>query len=77
MQPVASDFQITKTLRLQYLLHLPPDARTTSNARWPLILFLHGRGESGDDIEAVRREGLPPNRSGRDSVRSASFNAQF
>jgi predicted peptidase len=60
MQPVASDFQITKTVRLQYLLHLPPDARTTSNARWPLILFLHGRGESGDDIEAVRREGLPP-----------------
>jgi predicted peptidase len=27
---------------------------------WPLILFLHGRGERGSDLESVLRYGVPP-----------------
>ena len=27
--------------------------------RWPLVLFLHGSGEIGDDLEPVRRSPLP------------------
>ena len=27
--------------------------------RWPLIFFLHGSGERGDDVEQVKAHGLP------------------
>jgi predicted peptidase len=27
--------------------------------RWPVILFLHGSGERGDDLTAVKKHGLP------------------
>ena len=40
-----------------YLLYLPADHENES--AWPLILFLHGGGERGDDLSHVRREGLP------------------
>jgi dienelactone hydrolase len=43
---------------LDYLAYLP-DGYYRSLRRWPLILALHGRGESGDDIDLVRRQGLP------------------
>ncbi len=35
-------------LTLNYLLYLPPGYE--SKTGWPLILFLHGSGESGSDI---------------------------
>ncbi len=43
---------------LDYLVYLP-DGYYRSSGRWPLILTLHGRGESGDDSDLVRRQGLP------------------
>jgi dienelactone hydrolase len=43
---------------LDYLVYLPDGYYRTWN-RWPLILTLHGRGESGEDIGLVRRQGLP------------------
>jgi dienelactone hydrolase len=43
---------------LDYLVYLP-DGYYRTRARWPLILTLHGRGESGDDIGLVRAQGLP------------------
>jgi predicted esterase len=39
-----------------FLLHLPPNYQ--SQPRWPLILFLHGAGERGDDLTLVQHEGL-------------------
>jgi len=42
---------------LRYLLHLP--AAYEDRPSWPLILFLHGAGERGDDLTLVLREGLP------------------
>ncbi|NQU41029.1 MAG: dienelactone hydrolase family protein [Lentisphaerae bacterium] len=41
-----------------YLVILPA-AYQESEAAWPLILFLHGSGESGDDLDRVAAEGLP------------------
>ena len=41
----------------RYLLHLP--AAYESRSDWPMILFLHGAGERGDDLALVKREGLP------------------
>jgi predicted esterase len=43
---------------LDYLVYLP-DGYYRSLRCWPLILTLHGRGESGNDIDLVRRQGLP------------------
>jgi predicted peptidase len=42
---------------LKYLLYLPPDY-AKQNA-WPLLLFLHGAGERGDDLELVKKHGPP------------------
>lgn len=48
----------TENGELPYLLHLPAgDAHDA--ARWPLILFLHGRGERGADPDLVKTQGLP------------------
>lgn len=41
----------------RHLLHRP--RAYESRQKWPLILFLHGDGERGDDLALVRREGLP------------------
>src|SRR5687768_16967234 len=40
----------------RYLLFLPAGYESGSE-RWPLILFLHGGGERGDDIEKVKVHG--------------------
>ncbi len=49
---------ITKHVTCNYLLFLPKGYRK-SDARWPLILFLHGSGERGDDLALVKRHGPP------------------
>ncbi|MGQ9631523.1 MAG: prolyl oligopeptidase family serine peptidase [bacterium] len=53
------EMQITKTVRLNYLLFLPKGYGTNPRRRWPLILFLHGAGERGDDLELVKKHGIP------------------
>ncbi len=50
---------ITRTVRLDYLLSLPAGYGDEPRRGWPLILFLHGAGERGDDIERVRTHGIP------------------
>jgi len=52
------EVQITKTVRLNYLLFLPQGYGTTPGEEWPLILFLHGAGERGDDLELVKKHGI-------------------
>jgi len=49
---------LKKTVSLNYLLHLPQDY-STSKKDYPLILFLHGAGERGDDLELVKIHGIP------------------
>jgi predicted peptidase len=43
---------------LRYLLYQPPGYSSDAQC-WPLILFLHGGGERGYDIELVKTQGLP------------------
>jgi predicted peptidase len=50
---------IEQTVRLRYLLFLPQDYGTNPDRKWPLILFLHGAGERGDDLELVKIHGIP------------------
>ena len=52
------DQKITVHARLEYLLSLPTDYGK-SRKSWPLVLFLHGSGESGDDLNKVKVHGPP------------------
>jgi pimeloyl-ACP methyl ester carboxylesterase len=42
-----------------YLLSLPSDYELDSTRKWPLLLFLHGSGESGHDLQKVKIHGPP------------------
>ncbi len=53
----AKELNRQATVRLKYLLHLPKDYGTQE--KWPLILFLHGAGERGDNLELVKKHGPP------------------
>ena len=44
---------------LKYLFFLPKDFYSDKNTRWPVILFLHGMGERGADLELVKIHGIP------------------
>jgi predicted peptidase len=42
-----------------YLLYLPENYEEKSDKKWPLILFLHGSGEQGDNVELLKKYGIP------------------
>jgi len=45
--------------QLGYWLYLPRAYEADPQQRWPLILFLHGAGERGADLEIVKVNGIP------------------
>ena len=49
----------TRNVRFNYLLFLPKDYGTDPHKKWPLILFLHGAGETGNDLEMLEKHGIP------------------
>lgn len=57
-QPKHFEKQITITVKLDYLLSLP-EGYEQGDKKWPLVLFLHGAGESGSDLEKVKIHGPP------------------
>ncbi len=58
--------EILKKISLDYLLYLPENYE--SKSEWPLILFLHGAGEVGDDIEIIKSQGLPKKLESTDEI---------
>jgi predicted peptidase len=50
--------EVKITLSANYLLYLPEDYED-SEKQFPLVLFLHGMGERGTDIEKVKTHGIP------------------
>jgi predicted peptidase len=50
--------EITVKVKLKYLLFLPEGYEKTDKS-WPLVLFLHGSGESGNDLPKVKLHGPP------------------
>jgi predicted peptidase len=50
---------VTKTATYNFLVHLPPSYRSATKQKYPLILFLHGAGERGDDVAKVAVHGPP------------------
>lgn len=57
--PVQQEMTMSKSIdtQLDYLLALPQDYE--SRDAWPLLLFLHGAGERGDDLDLVKVHGPP------------------
>ncbi|NLO32363.1 MAG: prolyl oligopeptidase family serine peptidase [Candidatus Hydrogenedentes bacterium] len=50
--------EIKSTVETNYLLFLPENYDQTQQ-QWPLLLFLHGAGERGDDLSKVEVHGPP------------------
>ena len=44
---------------LKYLIYLPHDYAADADKQWPVMLFLHGRGESYGPIDIVKKWGPP------------------
>ena len=57
---------VTKRVAYRYLLYLPKGYLADPARRWPLLLFLHGSGERGDDLAKVKVHGPPKFLDGRD-----------
>lgn len=56
--PQASQrLDVTVKVGMDYLLALPRNYDQQDS--WPLVLFLHGAGERGDDLELVKQHGPP------------------
>lgn len=56
-QPKSLDKQVT--VKLKYLLYLPEGYDQDKEKKWPLMMFLHGAGERGSDINKVKIHGPP------------------
>ena len=50
-------FSLTREVELPYLYHLPREYQADGSKRWPLMLFLHGAGERGTDVQRVAIHG--------------------
>jgi predicted peptidase len=57
-QPQSFQATIQKNVSLEYLIYLPTDYQN-SDQRWPLVLFLHGIGERGADLDLLKLHGIP------------------
>lgn len=51
------EWKSARSGELKYLLYLPPDYNKSADKKWPLMLFLHGAGERGDDVNRVTIHG--------------------
>ena len=60
-KPQHFDGRISRRAPLDYLLYLPEgyNAKENKKKRWPLILFLHGMGERGTNLNKVKVHGPP------------------
>ncbi len=54
-----TDKRSGKNGSLNYLLFLPEGYGADPEKKWPLIMFLHGAGERGNDPRALKRHGIP------------------
>jgi len=54
----AFDIEVLQKMAGRYLLYLP-SGYGADDRQWPLLVFLHGAGERGDDLDLVKRHGPP------------------
>jgi predicted peptidase len=56
--PASLNKTIKKEININYLIHLPENYGQTDE-KFPLMIFLHGAGERGNDLEQVKMWGPP------------------
>ncbi|MGL4609160.1 MAG: hypothetical protein ACRCYY_05655 [Trueperaceae bacterium] len=56
MIPQRLEQRLVKNLYLDYLLATPTEPAPAKD--YPLVISLHGRGESSPDLDAVKRHGI-------------------
>lgn len=56
---VADEEETVVVEKLQYYLYYPEDYETKKEEKFPILLFLHGGGESGDSLGALKSNGPP------------------
>ncbi|WP_339729457.1 prolyl oligopeptidase family serine peptidase [uncultured Gimesia sp.] len=54
---VAAELNTRVPVKMDYLIYLPKDY--DQKEKWPLVLFLHGAGERGDNLDLVTVHGPP------------------
>jgi len=52
-------FKVSDTQTISYLFYLPREFDSSKDTKWPVILFLHGRGESRGPLNIVAKWGPP------------------
>ena len=59
--PAEKSFSAPVTLQVgyPYLEYLPQGYDATSDKKWPLIIFLHGAGERGNNLNQIKKHGPP------------------
>src|ERR1043166_8434126 len=55
---VEQELKLPDNKAIQYLLYLPKDFGS-KDSKWPVMLFLHGRGESDGPLSVVKKWGPP------------------
>ncbi len=58
-QLVADSATLNPTEEIHYWQYLPDNYATDTTTQFPLVVFLHGGGEVGTDLELVKKHGLP------------------
>jgi predicted peptidase len=52
-------YETKRSGEIRYLLYLPKDYNAKDSKQWPLMLFLHGAGERGTNLQRVAIHGPP------------------
>lgn len=58
MMELNKRFEGKRTLFLNYVIDLPNDYYLNCDKKFPVILFLHGIGERGNDVNLVKKFGI-------------------
>ncbi len=59
LTPSKLTWRVTRSAEMRYLVYLPKDYDARSGKQWPLMLFLHGAGERGTNLQRVAVHGPP------------------
>ena len=58
-QLIEGEMKTVNVQKLGYYLYYPEDYETKAKEKFPLLLFLHGGGESGDTLATLKTNGPP------------------
>ncbi|TPW11376.1 MAG: phospholipase/carboxylesterase, partial [bacterium] len=58
-EPATFTKTVCKDVELRHWVYLPKEYGADTTKSWPLILFLHGSGERGNELDRVKVNGLP------------------